>query len=83
MLLPGESHGWRSLAGYSPRGRKESDTTEQLHLLTNLPSGMEANGGIDSSDVVLNLSSLVSFFFFPLNTSEEIPPRIWPFPIKY
>ena len=27
-LLPGESHGWRSLAGYSPEGCKESDTTE-------------------------------------------------------
>ena len=24
----GKSNGWRSLAGYSPRGRKESDTTE-------------------------------------------------------
>ena len=29
--LPGKSHGWRSLVGYSPWGRKESDTTEQLH----------------------------------------------------
>ena len=27
-FLPGESHGQRSLAGYSPWGRKESDTTE-------------------------------------------------------
>ena len=27
-LLPGESHGLRSLAGYSPQGRKRSDTTE-------------------------------------------------------
>ena len=26
----GESHGQRSLAGYSPWGRKESETTEQL-----------------------------------------------------
>ena len=25
-------HGWRRLVGYSPRGRKESDTTERLHL---------------------------------------------------
>ena len=30
-LLPGESHGQRSLAGYSPQGHKESDTTEQLN----------------------------------------------------
>ena len=30
--LPGKSHGWRSLVGYSPWGRKESDTTERLHF---------------------------------------------------
>ena len=28
VFLPGESHGQRSLVGYSPYGRKESDTTE-------------------------------------------------------
>ena len=28
VFLPGESHGQRSLAGYSPWGHKESDTTE-------------------------------------------------------
>ena len=28
ILLPGESHGGRSLVGYSPWGRKESDMTE-------------------------------------------------------
>ena len=30
VLFPGESHGGKSLVGYSPRGRKESDTTEWL-----------------------------------------------------
>ena len=29
VLLPGKSHGWRSLVGYCPQGHKESDTTEQ------------------------------------------------------
>ena len=28
VFLPEKSHGQRSLAGYSPRGRKELDTTE-------------------------------------------------------
>ena len=28
VFLPGESYGQRSLAGYSPKGCKESDTTE-------------------------------------------------------
>ena len=32
VFLPGESHGQRSLVGYSPRGRKESDMTERLHF---------------------------------------------------
>ena len=30
VFLPGEFHGQSSLAGYSPRGHKESDTTEWL-----------------------------------------------------
>ena len=30
VFLPGEFHGQRSLVGYSPWDRKESDTTEQL-----------------------------------------------------
>ena len=32
VFLPGESHGRRSLGGYSPGGWKESDTTEPLAL---------------------------------------------------
>ena len=32
VLLPGESHGGRSLVGYSPWGRKELDTTEDYLL---------------------------------------------------
>ena len=32
LFLPGKSHGQRSLVGYSPWGRKESDMTEQLTL---------------------------------------------------
>ena len=28
VFLPGESHGQRSLAGYSPGGHKELDTAE-------------------------------------------------------
>ena len=29
--MPGKSHGCGNLVGYSPWGRKESDTTERLH----------------------------------------------------
>ena len=37
VFLPGEFHGQRSLAGYSPWGRKESDTTQRLRLRLLLP----------------------------------------------
>ena len=32
VLLPGKSHGRKSLVGYSPWGCEESDTTERLHF---------------------------------------------------
>ena len=32
VFLPGESHGQRSLVGYSTWGLKESDMTEQLSM---------------------------------------------------
>ena len=34
VLLPGKSHGWRSMVGYSPWGHKELDMTERLHFYT-------------------------------------------------
>ena len=36
VFLPGESHGQRSLMGYSPRGRSEPDTTERLGVHTRM-----------------------------------------------
>ena len=36
VLLPGKSHGQRSLVGCSPWGRTELDTTERLHFHSSL-----------------------------------------------
>ena len=44
VLLPGKSHGQRSLEGYSPWGHKESDMTEQLHFHFSLSCIGEGNG---------------------------------------
>ena len=44
VLLPGKSHGRRSLVGYSPWGREESDTTERLHFPFSLSCIGEGNG---------------------------------------
>ena len=44
VLLPGKSHGWRSLEGCRPWGRWGSDTTEQLHFHFSLSRIGEGNG---------------------------------------
>ena len=73
VLLPGKFHGWRSLVGYSTWGRKESDTTEQLHFTywSGLPfpppgdvsdvSCISCTGRVDSSPNV------------PPGTTREVP----------
>jgi len=44
VLLPGKSHGRRSLVGSSPWGHEESDTTERLHFHFSLSGTGEGNG---------------------------------------
>ena len=44
VLLPGKSHGQRSLVGCSALGRKESDTTERLHFHFSLSCIGEGSG---------------------------------------
>ena len=44
VLLPGKSHGRRSLVDCSPWGREESDTTERLHSHFSLSCIGEGNG---------------------------------------
>ena len=44
VLLPGKSHGPRSLVGCSPWGREESDMTERLHFHFSLSCVGKGNG---------------------------------------
>ena len=44
VLLPGKSHGWRSLVGFSTWGREELDTTERLHFPFSFSCIGEGNG---------------------------------------
>ena len=55
VFLPGKFHGQRSLAGYSPWGRKESDTTEAEHTTdthTNWTHFKFENSGILSKEKI-------------------------------
>ena len=44
VLLPGKSHGWRSLVGCTSWGRYKSDMTERLHFHFSLSCIGEGNG---------------------------------------
>ena len=44
VLLPGKSHGWRSLVGRSPWAHEEWDMTEWLHFHFSLSCIEEGNG---------------------------------------
>ena len=44
VLLPGKSHGWRNLVGYSPWGLEESDMIERLPFHFSLSCIGEGNG---------------------------------------
>ena len=44
VLLPGKSHGWRSLGGCSPWSLEESDTTKRLDFYFSLSCIGEGNG---------------------------------------
>ena len=44
VILPGKSHGRRSLVGYSPWGREKLGTTERLHFHFSLSCTGEGNG---------------------------------------
>ena len=55
LLLPGKSHGWRSLVDYSPWGLKGSDVTDRLHLCTSArgsPQPVIRNSGAGKTFVV-------------------------------
>ena len=72
VLLPGKFHGRRSVVGYSPWGRKESDTTEWLHSITHsLLLGRKVMTNLDSilksRDITLPTKvHLVKAMIFPV-----------------
>ena len=51
--MPGESHGERRLVGYSPWGRKESDTIERLHFTSKY---IMRNAGLEEAEVGIKIA---------------------------
>ena len=90
VLLPGESHGGRSLVGCSPWGLRESDTTERLHTPHTLHSyswdlkGHPLRGTFEQETLLTSLPFSLSFLSLTLPTLPcfSSPPvldaGIWP-----
>ena len=75
VFLPGESHGQRSLAGYNPLGRKESDMTEATEHMHKERERRKEGGGREEGrkegreEMGVNSLRLVSHFPLPLQGS--------------
>ena len=69
VFLPGESHGQRSLVGYSPWGCKESGTTEWLSLSTN--NSPRADGFVGEFYQTFREKLTLIFLKLLQNISEE------------
>ena len=60
VFLPGKSHGQRSLAGYSPWGHKELDTTEQL-THNNISNKIKSPFHVSLKHQILNIRVILIF----------------------
>ena len=77
VFLPGESHGQRSLAGYSPGGCQESDTPE--HLTSLIHSGVFLPGVSSESAIHIHIPPLFRFF-----SHIQVIAEYWvEFPVLY
>ena len=68
IFLPGKSHGRRSLAGYSPRGHKELDTTDWTAAYSR-----QNRQTVGLTDVN---SATLSFRFLSVYNKTSVPPWV-------
>ena len=71
VFLPGEFHGQRRLAGYSPWGHKELDTTERLSThITVVTLGGEP-GSRDNTDCQGDFSFVCDVWIFRAGVTQQ------------
>ena len=78
VFLPGESHGQRSLVGYSTQGHKKQDTTEVTFYTHTHPTSTQPDlqymsflGGSHNKESACNAGDLVSIPGLGRSTGEE------------
>ena len=72
VFLPGKSHGQGSLVSYSPRGRKELDTTERLHFHPLQYSALENSMDCTAHGVAKSQTPLSNFHFQFASTTGSV-----------
>ena len=72
VFLPGEFHGQRRLAGYSPWGSKESDMSEQLTLSLSLFDSSSGDWRKKSKNLMHDSVAFSILFFFPPSTCYHL-----------
>ena len=80
--MPGKSHGERSLAGYSPWGRKESDMTERLSIQASTVK-KPLNCINSSLPLIFHLYGPACYFWLHRFFTMEGPPVYIAFPEVY
>ena len=84
VFLPGESHGQRSLAGYSSWGHKESDTTEQLTLQGKFKCNVLRNcQRVFQSAILHCTSSIIHSYKLSPFPDQHILLSPWLWPLDY
>ena len=76
ILLPGKSHGQRSLIGYSPWGHKELDTTERLHF-TSLPHCRQMLYCLSYQGSPNQIMVIINFTLYPLFSYNVSARQHW------
>ena len=79
VLLPGKSHVWRSLVGYSPWGCKELDKIEQLHFHFSLDWGFPCGSAGKKIHLQCGRPGFNPWFGNNTWRREKLPtPVFWP-----
>ena len=73
VLLPGKSHGHRSLVGYSPWGRKELDMTERLH--SHIPTYKLSKNQLSLIFGIFFSKYCLFNYIFKINCWQLVTPR--------
>ena len=81
ILLPGESHGRRSLAGCSPWGHTESDTTERLSTHTHQGLNLSFMHSI-AMEKAIKQHQMIQNTIEGLNKWKQIDSHRWGAPIS-